>query len=904
MKYIFILFALPLFFPHLLQAQAAPWVRAIYEHNGDIIVLTNNFALLSLNKEGKATILQEPDENLKEIASVFLQDGNDNAAAFLQKDGSYIFFPNRYDRRKAYTATPKGNRKYLNANPNAFDPLAIWSDEKSLVLEMLKDHSEMVIPLPGKPVSAIGQLGNLVVTIEPDNQPGTLKNFKITGKDMKNISPLNMGGQVAVFFPGDKDRDIIAFLQRKGTQMDSMFYNYRYEKVKVKLPKPGIYRVAAAHSFANIILVNENQEYWLFKGSEMASERPPFFTKLTLPGNQKIITAGFLSDPYLANFYLVGADHKAYHRQYNEDTYTPTDLAALRKLPPSTIAGTQPATTPSVPAKKLSLSPVADLNLSQQSNEMVKDYYAAVFPAFSDEDLARWIEYADLDNDGKKDMIISYDRAPYFDVFYGDGRGLFPKKARIKYGPGKGLLVKAADFNKDKKADLLICHPADSSLTLFTQTATNSFKGQKLTAEKSNYFELIDYNADKLPDIVLDGAILLNNGSGQFIPYQTDKTQRNEQGFFVGEGIAPSALGTMADLNGDGTLDFIKVTGSYKGDKMTLYGGIGIKLMPPAQKLSQAKTNTYLRSFTVVANENMHSIGAGDFDGNGTVDLVVSYQDVSKVSFFMNKGNGESFEQKDMDASAGMPYKIEVFDFDKDGKVEAAINIGLKPQLFGIDSNGKVVRKYQSSLDTDIGISTANGNFADLNGDGLPDYIALNDHKAFAGTEFDCGAERCFSVNSFLGSKSGGSFAFTEKTMPVPVVTYTTVAGVGGEGNTGVKTGGKGGTNPGTQTPPAGNYRQGVAKFKGVGERLTSLVIEIEAQVLYENKQDKGVYGFRYQNIVDAKGIRFRYPGNSAKWYSFGSGDYVHKCTESNGTERICATIQGAVFILGIPDIY
>lgn len=63
-----------------------------------------------------------------------------------------------------------------------------------------------------------------------------------------------------------------------------------------------------------------------------------------------------------------------------------------------------------------------------------------------------------------------------------------------------------------------------------------------------------------------------------------------------------------------------------------------------------------------MANENLQSIGAGDFDGNGTVDLVVSYQDVSKVSFFMNKGDGETFEQKDINASIGTPYKIEVLD--------------------------------------------------------------------------------------------------------------------------------------------------------------------------------------------------------------------------------------------------
>lgn len=896
MKFILFLCALPFFFTQPLHAQAPPWVRAIYRNNDEIIVLTNNFALLSLSKDGKASVLQEPDENLKEIAAVFHSYEEDQAAAFLQKDGSYIFYPSRYDRRMAYTAIPKGNRRYLNSNPNAFDPLVIWGDEKSLVLEMLKDRAEMIVPLPGKPLAATGMLGNVVVSVEPENRPGTIENYKITGKEMKKITPVKMGGEVAAFYTHHIYGDIIVCFQHKQAQPDSIIFNIYNEKSKLKLPFTGNYRIAAVSYDAKCILVNDLQEFWYVDNYIPTNGKPPY-QKLSLPGNLKIVAVGARKE-------LLGADNKVYIRPFSDGPYNTYNLAGLKKLYTESIAATNTTPTPAVPLKTAALSSIPDLILSQQSNEVVRDYYAAVFPAFSDEDRTRWTEYADLDNDGKKDMIISYNRAPYFDVFYGDGTGLFPKKARVKFGPGKGLLVKAADFNKDKKTDLLIGHPADSSLTLFTQTATNTFKGQKLTKEKSNYFELTDYNADKHTDIVLDGAILLNNGTGQFIPYQTDKTQKNEMGFFVGEGIAPSELGTMADLNGDGTLDFINITGSSKSGKMTLYGGIGVKLMPSATKLSQAKTNTYQRSFTVVANENMHSIGAGDFDADGKVDLVVSYQDVSKVSFFINKGNGESFEQKDMDASAGMPFKIEVFDFDKDGKVEAAINIGLKPQLFGIDGSGKVVRKYQSSLDTDIGISTANGNFADLNGDGLPDYIALNDHKAFTGTEFDCGAERCFSVNSFLGSKSGGSFAFTEKTKPVPVVTYTTVTGGGGEGNTGTKTGGSGGTNPGTQTQPAGNYRQGVAKFKGVGARLTNLTIEIEAQVLYENKQDKGVYGFRYQNIVDAKGIRFRYPGNSPKWYSFGSGDYVHKCTESNGTERICATIQGAVFILGIPDIY
>jgi hypothetical protein len=139
--------------------------------------------------------------------------------------------------------------------------------------------------------------------------------------------------------------------------------------------------------------------------------------------------------------------------------------------------------------------------------------------------------------------------------------------------------------------------------------------------------------------------------------------------------------------------------------------------------------------------------------------------------------------------------------------------------------------------------------------------------------------------------------------MPAPVVTYTTVKGEDDDKKTGSKTAGTG-TPSGTQTTPAKNYQKGIAIFKGRGERLTNLVIEIEAHVSYETKVDKAALGFKYHNIVDAMGIRFRYPGNSSKWHPFTNGDYVHKCTTSSGSEYVCATIGGAVFILGNPDIY
>lgn len=74
------------------------------------------------------------------------------------------------------------------------------------------------------------------------------------------------------------------------------------------------------------------------------------------------------------------------------------------------------------------------------------------------------------------------------------------------------------------------------------------------------------------------------------------------------------------------------------------------------------------------------------------------------------------------------------------------------------------------------------------------------------------------------------------------------------------------------------------------------LVIEVQAEARYKVKKAPGILSFNYIDVAEAKGLRFRYPGNSNTWYSFGSGDYMYDCGSGK-----CVSIQGMGFELSSP---
>jgi hypothetical protein len=126
-----------------------------------------------------------------------------------------------------------------------------------------------------------------------------------------------------------------------------------------------------------------------------------------------------------------------------------------------------------------------------------------------------------------------------------------------------------------------------------------------------------------------------------------------------------------------------------------------------------------------------NGIAAGDFDGDGLVDLVVSSisNDASDiVSVLLGRGDG-TFEDAVAYPVGGMPGFVAVADVNMDGH----------PDVVTENSNGNSISvllgvgdgSFTASVDYDLGLSPMNLVVTDVDGDGKPD-VAVSANSFFA----------------------------------------------------------------------------------------------------------------------------------------------------------------------------
>jgi VCBS repeat protein/FG-GAP repeat protein len=223
-------------------------------------------------------------------------------------------------------------------------------------------------------------------------------------------------------------------------------------------------------------------------------------------------------------------------------------------------------------------------------------------------DLApRSVVIADLNGDGKLDLVVANPNANNVGVLLGNGTGAFALAANYPTGsPSEPLSVAIADLNSDGRLDLAVANNSGGLVVILLGNGDGTFApavGYPLGAANGRAVAIGDLNGDGRPDLVVGTLspgllnpfgvmVLLGNGAGGF----------GTATHYVAASFGFPEVVSVGDLNSDGSLDLVTANGSvWLGDGL---GGFG-----PAVSLTLGAANP-------------NSLAVGDLNGDGMPDLV------------------------------------------------------------------------------------------------------------------------------------------------------------------------------------------------------------------------------------------------------------------------------------------
>jgi FG-GAP-like repeat/Putative metal-binding motif/FG-GAP repeat len=226
----------------------------------------------------------------------------------------------------------------------------------------------------------------------------------------------------------------------------------------------------------------------------------------------------------------------------------------------------------------------------------------------------------------------------------------------------------------------------------------------------------VDFNADGRTDVAtLNGtssntSVLLRQPSGGFLA-------ENGSPFSNGCVACGPSAGILTDMNGDGRPDIV-VPQFISGQITVLLrdggGGFDLEADPPFD-----------------AGPRASSVGAGDFNGDGRVDLAVGQYDTGLVAILQRNatGPGDDFTVVSTVATGSNPRSIAVADFNADGDLDLAVANEALAAANGtvtILLGGAGFAFAPEGASIPVGGRPQQSLAHDLNGDGRPDLAVPN----------------------------------------------------------------------------------------------------------------------------------------------------------------------------------
>lgn len=319
----------------------------------------------------------------------------------------------------------------------------------------------------------------------------------------------------------------------------------------------------------------------------------------------------------------------------------------------------------------------------------------------------------DVDGDGIPDMVTANSKSKFLSILLGAGDGTFGLPTNILSGGTTPTDLALADMDGDADLDIVVTNAGTKTVGVLLNAA-GVFGAPLLTPklkQSPTALAVGDVNGDLVPDVVVTHtnaasvSVFLTGAGGVLGTQALIKTG--------GKGTTDVVLG---DFSGDGLLDIAAANLSSGNVSFLLNAGAGVFSVAP----QLFKTGT-----------RPSALAAADFNNDGRLDLAVSHSVSRFVGILIGNGAPVATFKPVLQVNTAkehLPRSIAAGDFNGDGKIDLAMGptVGGKMRVVLGVGNGDFSQPYEFDLGNKAVRLVANVTLADVNLDGLLDIVSAN----------------------------------------------------------------------------------------------------------------------------------------------------------------------------------